>query len=357
MIRLGRPAPYPRVVPKQSQRLLEPPTADHRQIWDIWFSSTILPAVAMSDEIGIFSLLAETPLPARDVAARVGITPDWAEVLLGVLAVKELVRVQDGKFHLTDTARCFLLPDSPYYSGFSLRRFAERDGAWDRLKRALEASSSNSEVYVVRDWKPGELSPEVAHRGVRTMHGLSFPAAVGMARIADFSDVRRLLDVGGGAGGFSIALAQRYPELRCTVADLPVVCELTQSYITRYGVEDKVDTTHLNMFFEPWPTGYDAVFMSCVLHDWALPERMHLIESSFGALPSGGRIFIHEMLLSDTFESPFGPAMFSLGMRIGTMGKQFSAPELRGALESAGFRDVAVQNVHGYFSLMSARKP
>jgi hypothetical protein len=337
-------------------RILEPPTADHRKIWDIWFSSTILPAVVTADDLGFFTLLADTPLSTVEVATRLGLTGEWAEILLGVLAVLDLVRAQDGKFHLTDTSRCYLLADSPYYSGFTLRRFAERDAVLDRLQRALKSSDPNSDTYIVRDWQAGELTHEVALRNVRTMHGLSFPAAIGMARNGNFQGVQRLLDVAGGSGGFSIALAQRYPEIRCSVADLPVVCEITRTYIAEYGVGDRVDATPLNMFFQPWPTGYDAVFMSCVLHDWALEQRLELIRRSFEALPVGGRIYVHEMLVSDAADGPFGPAMFSLGMRIGTLGKQFSAPELRQALEGAGFGEIVVQNTHGYFSLMSARK-
>ncbi len=339
------------------EQTLEPPIADHRRIWDIWFSSMILPAVAVADERGVFALLAEGPLSSRDVGARLGLPDEWAEILLGVLAVQDLVRVQDGRFHLTDTARCYFLPDSPYYSGFTLRFFATKhDGVLDRLHRALNRDS-NTVTYVVREWQPGEFDPEMAARDMQTMHGLSFPAAVGLARSVDFSGVRRLLDVAGGSGGFAIALAQRYPDLRCSVAELPVVCELTMDYIERYGVADQVDTVGLNMFFETWPTGYDAIFMSCVLHDWALEQRLDLMRRSFEALPSGGQIFVHEMLVSDAADGPFGPAMFSLAMRIGTLGKQFSAPELRQALESVGFVDARVQNTHGYFSLMSARKP
>jgi hypothetical protein len=44
-------------------------------------------------------------------------------------------------------------------------------------------------------------------------------------------------------------------------------------------------------------------------------------------------------------------------MRVGTTGKQFTAPELRGALEAAGFKDVSVTNTYGYFSLSMAQKP
>ena len=73
--------------------------------------------------------------------------------------------------------------------------------------------------------------------------------------------------------------------------------------------------------------------------------------------PSGGTIYIHEMLLEDGANGPLAPALYGLSMRIGTLGKQFTVPELRGVLESLGFTDVAVQNTTHYFSLVSARKP
>jgi hypothetical protein len=47
----------------------------------------------------------------------------------------------------------------------------------------------------------------------------------------------------------------------------------------------------------------------------------------------------------------------SLNMRIGTAGKQFTAPELQRELEAAGFSDISVQHSYGYLSLVSARKP
>ena len=160
-----------------------------------------------------------------------------------------------------------------------------------------------------------------------------------------------------GSGGFSIALAQRYPALRCSVAELPVVCQITRRYLADYGVEDRVDTVALNMFFEPWPTGYDAVFFSCVLHDWDLEHRLELMRRAYDALPANGTIYIHEMLLEDGGNGPLASALYSLSMRIGTLGKQFSVPELRQALESIGFVNVSVANTTHYFSLVSASKP
>jgi acetylserotonin N-methyltransferase len=345
-------------------RLLEPPTADQRIIWDMYFAAHIMPLVAFADELGIFAMLEASPQSSREVARNLGLAEEWGEILLGALASIELVRRQDGRFHNGDAARSFLLPSSPYYAGFSLRRFAGRNIA-ERLRRAISGASAQpaavdpgpSSVYVVREWTPDELPLERAEQGVRTMHGLSFVAAVALARNADFSGVRRLLDVAGGSGGFSIALAQRYPALRCTVAELPIVCHLTQRYIAQYGVADRVDTLPLNMFFEDWPTGYDAIFFSCALHDWDIHRRTELMQRAYDVLPSGGTIFIHEMLLSDMADGPAAPALYSLAMRIGTLGKQFTAAELREALEDVGFTHVSVRNTTHYFSLLWATKP
>jgi hypothetical protein len=348
--------------------MLEPPTADHQVIWDIYFSSHILPLVAFADEIGIFSSLEASPLSIEDAAREFRISEEWAEILLGALASLELIRLQDGRFHNGAAARSFLLPDGPYYAGLTLRYFATRN-TFERLQQAVSgrasstpmsaagnAQAAEATIYQVREWNDADYTLERAERSARTMHGLSFPGAVALARNADFSRVRRLLDVAGGAGGFSIALAQRYPNLRCTVAELPVVCQVSQRYIDKYGMADRVDTLALNMFFDEWPTGYDAIFFSCALHDWDLGHRLELMRRAFQALPSGGAIYIHEMLLSDTADGPMAPALYSLSMRIGTLGKQFTAPELRRALERVGFTDVTVQNTTQYFSLLSACK-
>ena len=289
----------------------EPPTGNHRLIWNILLSRYTLPLLAVSDEIGVFSVLAASPLSTSEAAARFSLSQEWAEIMLGALAALELTRVQDGRFHVTDTSRSFLVPDSPYYCGGTIQNFVKRDSNTEQLRRALRSPETDSDRYIVRDWKPGEYTLEQAEAGARALHGLSFATAVGTAQSGDFSGVRRLLDVAGGAGTFSIALALRHPDIHCTVAELPAVCEVTRRYISQYGVELQVDTTPLNMFFEPWPTGYDAVLLSNVLHDWGLEHRALLLQRAFEALPRGGRICINEMLMSDSADGPLGAALFT----------------------------------------------
>jgi acetylserotonin N-methyltransferase len=171
-----------------------------------------------------------------------------------------------------------------------------------------------------------------------------------------FSGVTRLLDIGGGSGCFAIALAQQYSELTCTIMDLPAMCQVADRYIRNAGAGDRVDTRAVNMFRDEWPTGYDAMFFSNVFHDWSLETCTRLAASAHAALPAGGRIYLHEMLIADGGVGPPTPAAFAMLMLTATRGSQFTFGELKTLLQDAGFVDAAVTSTYGYYSLIRALK-
>jgi acetylserotonin N-methyltransferase len=137
--------------------------------------------------------------------------------------------------------------------------------------------------------------------------------------------------------------------------ELPTMCEVAQSYIREGGVQDRVDTVAVDMFREAWPRGYDGVFFANVWHDWNFETCAWLAKQTYEALPAGGRIFLHEMLLDDDGDGPLTTVSFSMLM-LGTEGQQFTLPELKGLLEGAGFVDVRSRPTYGYYSLVSARR-
>src|SRR5262249_7614667 len=150
----------------------------------------------------------------------------------------------------------------------------------------------------------------------------------GVARSGPFAQAQHVLDVAGGSGAFSIALAVHHPALRCTVLDLPMMCELVREQATSAGVGERVGTHEADMFKDAWPTGHDAIFLSNVLHDWSPPTCAWLLRRAFDALPRGGRVHVHEMLLDDDGAGPLVAASFSLTMYLTTQGQQLTFGEL-----------------------------
>ena len=339
---------------------LDPPTCAPDSIWEATLAPYYFPTLLVADEIGLFSLLHKTPLTVDEVSQHYAISPHAAEALLGVLASKGHLIQHLDRFHLTESSRQFLLPESIYYCGAALEIRRKRPIDHTIIKDILfrKRSAAAPVLFDTEMWKDSEAHVERHKASTASMHALFFPAAMAMALHCDMQDVRSLLDIAGGSGCFSIALALRYSTMKLTVMDLPAVCVLAREYAKQYGVADRIQTVSIDMFTGDWPAGHNAHFLSNVFHDWDADKGRLLARKSFDNLPSGGRIYLHESLLNDTHDGPPLITLYSMNMaRVTEYGKQYSAADLQGILLEAGFTDVRVVHTYSIFSLVSARKP
>lgn len=335
-----------------------PVNVDDRIVWDNWLSLFRFPVVSVADEVGTFAALSGRALDTDALATKLGLNARALGVHLGMLAALGFVERRDGRWRATAATRTWLHPDADGYAGPVLHRFSERQPLHQQLLETLHTGQKASEYgSVTEEWERGEMPPDLARMITAFMNAHSRAASLAVGQQPVFAGVRSLLDVGGGSGIFSIALAKAWPGLEATVLEIDTICTEADGYIATAGVGDRVRTRALNMFTQPWPTGHDAHFFSNIFHDWSDDTCRLLARKSAAALPAGGRILLHEILLDDDGCGPLPATAFSLLMLIGTRGRQYSLPELRGFLEPAGFVDVeAMRTGGGYYSLVSARK-
>ena len=344
------------------KELPAPPPASDVAIWDMWLSQHRLPAITVAIEVGLFTHVeAAAPQGASpgDVAKALLLPLRGVDVLMAYLAALKLLAPSGaGRFALTATARSFLLPTSAFNWAPMLMGDSSAE-AHRRLKRVLETDRPDG---AAEEWESGgdALTAARARHLTSEMHAHSLQAALVAAEVAKplfdgDGAVTALLDVAGGSGVFSTAFVQRYGGLKATVAELPVVCELLNAeYLAPSG---RVSTVSMDMFTADWPTGFDGVFMSNVLHDWDDAQCLNLAQRAFKALPPGGRLLLHEQLLAHDAVSPETAAAFSMHMLIHTRGKQRTLPELTALLTAAGFQDdVYAVPAHGYYSVVVATK-
>jgi acetylserotonin N-methyltransferase len=319
-------------------------------MWELWLSMYRAPAVTVADQLQIFDNLV-APATEVQLAQRLDLDPRGTRVLLDLLVALGLLARRGALFELTTVASTYLVRASEFYWG-PLLALAMVQPLHDKLIHALTAKQTPARPSDA--WAHGSIAPALAASVSKVMHCHSLPAAVAAAGRGSFDGVRRLLDVGGGSGCFSIALAQRDPDVRCTVMELAAVCDVARGYIAEGGVEDRVDTRAVDMFREDWPTGYDGVLFSNIFHDWNATTNHELARRAFGALVPGGKIFLHEMLLDG--DSPIA-AGFSVQMLLATQGRQYRFAELAEIVTAVGFVQPAARATYGRYSIVTAVKP
>jgi 3-hydroxy-5-methyl-1-naphthoate 3-O-methyltransferase len=274
--------------------------------------------------------------------------------LLAALAALGFLVHHDGHYALTQPARDFLLPSSPYYRGAWLELVRRRPRlTYQDIAGALRRNRMLDDHY----WEVEDTDPEQARMLAQALHVLSLPAAPALAAAADCSRVRHLLDVGGGTGSMSVALTLAYPALRCTVLDRQVPCALATEHIAAHALEARIATHPADMFTDAWPAGHDAILLSNILNCFDATRCSHLLEKAHDCLPSGGVLYLQEMLLPTTHDGPLALTALSLHGRLWGQGKQWTAGELMAMLTHAGFTLERLTPAYGYNVVLTAIKP
>jgi hypothetical protein len=331
------------------------PPIDDTQIWDSMLSLYNTHAIALALELQVFEAF-DAPMSVEELVSKTGYSTRGIKALLAMLKIRGLLDRHEGRYQLNNLSRTYMLKDSPYY--------------WGPFFSWTSASLPNYKIYMenIRDgetkeereaadgWESGEMDPEFARTITDYMHCHSIASAVGMSQTCDFSGVNKLLDVGGGSGCYAIAIANANTDMQATIMELKPVCAVAEDYIAKAGVSDRVDTKAVDMFREAWPEGYDAHFFANVFHDWSFETCAELAKKSYASLAPGGRICLQEMLLDEGEDNPAAPVAFSFLMTWGTKGQQFTLDELRGILESAGFKNIRAQRSYGYYSMVTGDK-
>ena len=330
------------------------PVENDTKIWDAWLGLYHTPAISVALELELFEALKE-PRDVETLHERTGYSLRGLHALLGMLKSLGLLDRRAEAFQLNEISRGYLLKESPFYWGPFFARIS-KDMPTHRMLLENVRDDKTSTARAADGWEGGHLDEAMAKTVTDFMHCHSIAAAVGVSQSCDFSDVKKMLDIGGGSGCYVTAIAAANPGMRGTVMDLSTVCNVANGYIEKAGVADRVNSQAIDMFRHAWPKGYDAHFFANVFHDWSFDTCGRLASSSFAALENGGRIFLQEMLLDDNGDSPAAAVAFSLLMCLGTKGQQFTFAQLKSILEHAGFIDIHSKRSYGYYSLVSGRK-
>ena len=214
----------------------------------------------------------------------VGVDERGLRLLLDLLEALGYVSSRGGRFRNTAATTKWLLAASPSGVADLFEFFEEMQQRWDLLEGSLRAGKPARRSAEWFDAHPG--SWDRYHAGLRAVARLGAPEIVARVRIP--SGTRRLLDLGGSHGLYSIAFCQRHPGLSAIVMDWPQARGVAEKTIADAGMRERVSFLAGDLWQDEYPGGCDVVLLFNLVRIFPAEKSEELVRRAVAALRPGG---------------------------------------------------------------------
>lgn len=334
------------------------------RIYSVIAGPIFFQTVRAAIEMNVFDVLQETPgTKVDDLKGRLGLEMQPLRILLLVLTYLGLVKKRGDRYYNTYASRiCFCSDSSRNINHIVRWQHSINYAAMPYLLESFRGYT-NAGLSVFAGSEP-TLYERLAHS--KELERIFQDAMVQISRQAnsflgeyvDLTGVKELVDIGGGMGENILRLVADWPHLRGGIFDLPSVCKLAEKNFAESPFRARLAAFRGNCFTDPLPAGPDAFILCHFLTIWSKEKNCLLLKKCYDSLPRGGRVFIFNMMQSDTEDGPAGAAMGSpyfLCLATGE-GMLYTWREYEEMLRNAGFAQVESHRLPMQHGLVVGRK-
>jgi SAM-dependent methyltransferase len=301
-------------------------------------------------ELDIFTNIEGSGEASNQIAGTLHLDKQACERLMNALVSLGFLTKQNNLFFNTEESFTFLSKKSPGYLG-GLMHTNHLWNTWSNLTNVVKTGkSAHPEEINVRgeEW----LFPFIT-----AMHDRAKKQAPQQLANIDLSEIRSILDIGGGSGAYVMEFVSKKPGIEATVFDLPNVVPITKKFIEKEGFSDKIKTYPGDYTSDDLPKGFDLVFLSAIIHSNSLEINQKLIKKCFHSLNKKGKIIIQDWIMNNDRTQPVAGAVFAINMLVGTeAGDCFTEREVIELLSVAGFKNISRIEFESGLSQMVAQK-
>jgi len=287
-------------------------------------------AIMAATELGVFSSLLEAPLDSAEIAAACHLHPEAIKSLLGALVSLDYLRFHRDRFYLTPKSRKWLAPRGAW-SLFDYMPHL-RD-VWEFATHLEDFLRGGGALDIHRGQSAGAWSRY--QTAMRSLASISAPEVTQRLKLPPTA--KRMLDVGGAHGFYSVALCRKHPQLTATILELPDAIAESAPILAAEGMGGRVkhqpgDALHCDL----GESRYDLILVSNLVHHFTESQNRDLAIRCTRALVAGGILVIQDLIrpASPNSGDQAGQVLnlfFALTSTSGT----WSVPEIQNWLRSA----------------------
>ena len=329
------------------------PRPDRQQILDMMNGFRPACVIGAGAELDLWTVLGDGSLTAEQLADRLGCDLRALTMLLDATVALQLLEKHDSQYSVPSELRPWLVEDAPETVLPMLRHAMNVSRGWSQLAWIVKSG--------IPAPRPASLRGPMADRAsfIAAMHSVSGPMADGLVAQLGPLKFRRLLDVGGASGTWTLAFLRTVPEAIATIFDLPDAIEQARDRLAGTEFVARVKLVSGDFYVDELPDGVDFAWLSAICHQHSRQDNRALFAKVYRSLVPGGRVAIRDVVLEPCRTKPRDGALFAINMLVNTAGGGcFTFEEYAEDLASAGFERPRLQVKHEAMnSVVVAEKP
>lgn len=286
-----------------------------------------------------FTLISKGYRSADAVAKAARTDPRGTRMVLdGLASVGVIEKTRDG-YALPPDTDAFLVEGRP---GDLTPMFdVHTQLVWPQWGKLTEALREPDEI---RQYVNLDVAQEFFPKLIRAILPLGLGAADALAEHLGVGTSRkgvRMLDIGVGAGAWSMPFARRDPQSTITGFDLPATLKESREIIAEYGLTARYRFVEGNLLNADFGSdAYDFVVLGNMCHGLTPQQNRDLFKRIHRALAPGGLLLIADMIPNDQRTAPPFPVLFAVNMFVMGGEDVYTLPEYKSWLNETGYRDV-----------------
>jgi DNA-binding Lrp family transcriptional regulator len=342
-------SPKPAVMPHIQ---LPPDQALMRMLVGYWNTQCIYTAA----KLGIPEQLKDGPQSSDELAEKVNASADHLYRLMRTLASIGIFKELSLKIFCNTELSELLRPEVPA----SMYSIAIMIGdmhykAWQQLLNGVKEGCSAYELaYGMPIFDYIETNSELKTTFHRAMADFSQNTFNLVIEAYDFSDIGKIVDVGGGQGALLTTILRKYENLKGVLFDLPqVINNGTSQLLKEFAGRCEIVGGD---FFKSVDIEGDAYILSNIIHDWGDEQAVQILKNIHTIMHKDGKILLVEYVVEADNQPCLGKFLDIHMMVVTRSGRERSEEEFRQLFAAAGFKLTRNLSTRGAAHILEAIK-
>lgn len=313
-------------------------------------------------KLGLADLLKDGPKRSEELAQVTGsFQPALDRFLPALVSLGILAQDAQDRYELTSSGAYFQSDHPLSVHAYTLFIAGEIEWqTWGKLEHSLlTGDSAFKQTFGMNLFEYYSQHPEDGDIFDKAMGATSENISRDILEAYDFSQYKKVVDVGGGNGSLLVSLLKANPSLQGVLFDLPQVTSRATKLLEKAAVKDRCEVIGGD-FFKQVPGGGDVYIFKLILHDWDDEKATDILKSCYQAMGGKARLVVVEQLQPDRVEiSEFHQTLITRDLNMLALfggGRERNKTEFEQLFERAGFDLVQVIPLSSQFNIIEAIK-